>query len=101
VKAYDPVITVRLTEARIAQIASDCLEAVKFVHSKGIMYVYFQIQIISYSHRDVKADNFVYATKQMDSRVVLIDLGFAKEVKKGEKLTQICGTARFAYKYTM
>jgi len=73
----------RFREAEAAEVVAKALEALAYLHSKGI------------AHRDVKPENLVYAHEDRDSRsVTLVDFGFAAEVGGG--LTAPCGTLGYA-----
>ena len=55
------------------------LDALDFMHSKGIM------------HRDMKPENLLLTSKGPDAQLKLADFGFAHHVE-GEQMGDICGT---------
>eukprot|EP00922_Rhytidocystis_sp_ex-Travisia-forbesii_P064223 GHVS01095464.1.p1 GENE.GHVS01095464.1~~GHVS01095464.1.p1 ORF type:complete len:365 (-),score=41.65 GHVS01095464.1:339-1433(-) len=73
----------RFSEQDASQIAGQVFRAIAHCHFNGIV------------HRDIKAENFLFRTKEDNSEVVLIDFGFATPVAEGEMLTQVCGSPRY------
>lgn len=56
------------------------IESLAYCHSKGIL------------HRDIKLDNILLDTKGI---IKICDFGVGKIVKKGEKMTEQCGTPAY------
>lgn len=54
-----------------------------FIHSQGVV------------HCDIKPDNFAFENSAMDSRIKLIDFGFAQVYSWNSRLTQVCGTPHY------
>lgn len=71
----------RYTERQTITAVSQMFHAVSYLHGNNIC------------HRDLKLENWVYATSQMNSRLKLIDFGFSKVMHDTEPMTEILGTA--------
>ena len=67
-------------EKIIATIIMKILHSISYCHSKGI------------SHRDLKPDNIIFESPDIDSDIKLIDFGLSKKFKSSEKLHSILGT---------
>jgi calcium-dependent protein kinase len=79
----------RLQERKI-YAEKDAIEATKqmlralgYLHSHGVV------------HRDVKLENFLYASEANDSLLKLIDFGFAKFWDPSTKMTAACGSLAY------
>lgn len=72
------------SEARAARIMKSLLEAVHYLHQKGIV------------HRDIKPENILFESKFEDSDVKLIDFGLSRKHRKGDaSMTSPVGTAYY------
>uniref|UniRef100_A0A0K0G4B9 phosphorylase kinase n=1 Tax=Strongyloides venezuelensis TaxID=75913 RepID=A0A0K0G4B9_STRVS len=69
--------SVRLSEKKVRNIMTQLFDGVAYLHSLNIV------------HRDLKLENILCIT---ESRVVISDFGFAKQLKKGELLRDLFGT---------
>ena len=72
-------------EARVATMVSQMLSAILFCHRSGVV------------HRDIKLQNFMYASPAADAELKLIDFGFACEVRRGdaEQMSERLGTPSY------
>jgi calcium-dependent protein kinase len=61
----------------------DMVSAVHYLHTKCIM------------HRDLKLENFLFATKSVNSPLILIDFGLSKRFEPGEILSQRVGSCYY------
>ncbi|XP_045771219.1 phosphorylase b kinase gamma catalytic chain, skeletal muscle/heart isoform isoform X2 [Maniola jurtina] len=68
---------VTLSEKKTRYIMRQVLEGVRFIHRKNIV------------HRDLKPEN-ILLDDQLNVKIT--DFGFAKMLKEGEKLFELCGT---------
>jgi len=66
-----------LTEAEMAYVCLEVLQALDYIHMKGRL------------HRDIKSDNILLSC---NGRVVLGDFGSAAQVKRGTKMNAVVGT---------
>ena len=70
----------KLLESISRNIFKQLIETIKYIHSKGIFY------------RDIKPDNFLL---NINNNIKLCDFGVSKEIKKGQLITDSCGTSAF------
>ena len=70
----------RLKEDLAKCLFKQIIEALSYCHSKSIL------------HRDIKLDNILL---DANGRVKICDFGVGKIVKKGEKMTEQCGTPAY------
>mmetsp|Transcript_17231 Transcript_17231/g.21483 ORF Transcript_17231/g.21483 Transcript_17231/m.21483 type:complete len:896 (-) Transcript_17231:292-2979(-) len=68
------------TEAACARLVKQMLNAVRYIHDKGIV------------HRDLKLENFLFSSHDAGSELKMIDFGLSKHFKKGEFQDQAVGT---------
>lgn len=67
----------RLNEEQIATISSQCLKALEYIHSEGVI------------HRDIKSDSILLCS---DGTVKLSDFGFCAQGKKQKFKKGMLGT---------
>lgn len=60
--------------------------------STGLIHIHSK----SFVHRDLKPDNLMYVTKDLNSDIKIIDFGLAGDCSGGQKCTTPCGTAHYA-----
>ena len=70
----------KLSETISRNIFIQLIETIKYIHSKGIV------------HRDIKPDNILL---NLNNSIKLCDFGVSKEIKKGQLITDSCGTPAF------
>ena len=70
----------KLSESISRNIFKQLIETIKYIHSKGIV------------HRDIKPDNILL---NINNNIKLCDFGVSKEIKKGQLITDSCGTPAF------
>ena len=68
------------TESECARLVKNMLNAVRYLHSKGII------------HRDLKLENFLFSSKSQDSELKMIDFGLSKHFRYGEQQHEAVGT---------
>jgi serine/threonine protein kinase len=68
------------TEAECARLVKQMLNAVRYLHSKGII------------HRDLKLENFLFSGTEKDSELKMIDFGLSKHFRYGEVQHEAVGT---------
>lgn len=73
----------RFGEHDAAAIGKQMLSSVSYIHRHHI------------AHRDIKAENFLFSTKDMSSPLKMIDFGMATVVKPGEYLDALCGSPHY------
>ena len=69
----------RYTESDARDVMKTALEALTYCHKLNVM------------HRDIKPENFILVNKTFNSPIKLIDFGFARVLKEGEKLSDLRG----------
>lgn len=75
----------RFTEKDAVTCVRQILEAIAYLHDKGIV------------HRDIKPENLLYVTPDDNSQLVLADFGIAKSLSSSnEKLTTTAGSFGYA-----
>eukprot|EP01071_Lankesteria_metandrocarpae_P008235 Lankesteria_metandrocarpae@DN4909_c0_g1_i1.p1 len=72
-----------LNEADAAVLCSQMLMAMQHLHERKI------------AHRDVKAENFIFKTKEDISPLKLIDFGMSSQLDENVMLTEICGSPHY------
>uniref|UniRef100_A0A6U6KNF2 Protein kinase domain-containing protein n=1 Tax=Odontella aurita TaxID=265563 RepID=A0A6U6KNF2_9STRA len=68
------------TEAECARLIMQMLCAVRYIHSKGIV------------HRDLKLENFLFASRRPDAPLKMIDFGLSKHFNIGDTQCEVVGT---------
>lgn len=68
------------TEQDCARLVKQMLNAVRYLHSKGIV------------HRDLKLENFLFQSIESDSDLKMIDFGLSKHFETGEIHNEAVGT---------
>ncbi|CAB9516822.1 MAP kinase-activated protein kinase 2 (Fragment) [Seminavis robusta] len=68
------------TESECARLVKNMLNAVRYLHSKGII------------HRDLKLENFLFSSTSQDSELKMIDFGLSKHFRYGEQQHEAVGT---------
>jgi serine/threonine protein kinase len=71
----------QMNEEDVAVVMEQIVRAVAYMHSRDVC------------HRDIKLENIMYATKDEDSPIKLIDFGLSNRFTRGVKMLQACGTA--------
>lgn len=82
---FDRIIELgHFTENDARSVMKQVVEAVAYLHNKGIV------------HRDVKPENILYLNELANLPIVLADFGIAKKVADGELITQSAGLFGYA-----
>ena len=68
------------TEEKTVELLKQTLSAVTYLHSQGIV------------HRDLKLENFLFATKEDNSILKMIDFGLSKHFKYDDVHSEKVGT---------
>lgn len=71
----------QMNEEDVAVVVEQIVRAVAYMHSQNVC------------HRDIKLENIMYASKDEDSPIKLIDFGLSNQFTRGVKMLQACGTA--------
>jgi len=71
----------QMNEEDVAVVTEQIVRAVAYMHFRNVC------------HRDIKLENIMYATKEDDSPIKLIDFGLSNRFTRGVKMLQACGTA--------
>merc|ERR1719379_2490599 len=59
------------------------LSALQYIHS------------LSICHRDIKAENFLFAGKSISSPLKMIDFGMATKISEGKIFAELCGSPHY------
>lgn len=87
---FDRIIsTSHFTESLAAQLFSQMLSAVVYLHYMNVV------------HRDIKPENFMFSSSAEDSVLKLIDFGVAKAVDSGESLSTRIGSPYYISPQTL
>lgn len=70
----------KLTENIAKFIFRQIIEALQYIHSQNVV------------HRDIKLDNILI---DLSNNIKLCDFGVSKEYKRGELMTEQCGTPAY------
>eukprot|EP00299_Pterocystis_sp_00344_P012404 c5953_g1_i1.p1 GENE.c5953_g1_i1~~c5953_g1_i1.p1 ORF type:complete len:338 (-),score=73.27 c5953_g1_i1:17-1030(-) len=70
----------KYTEADAKHVVRDILEAVAYLHDKGVV------------HRDLKPENLIFVKPDDDANLKITDFGFATVMAGSRRLTLACGT---------
>jgi serine/threonine protein kinase len=82
---FDRIIEKSHTEHEARCIFTQILNAVSYLHSKGI------------AHRDLKPENILLETKD-SMKIKVTDFGLARIVGEREMMTTLCGTPQYVGK---
>jgi calcium-dependent protein kinase len=70
----------RYNEVHCAKLVKQMLGSLHYIHARGII------------HRDLKLENFLFASEKHDSPIKMIDFGLSKHFEIGEQLNERVGT---------
>lgn len=70
----------KLTESMAKFIFKQIIEALNYVHAKGIV------------HRDIKLDNILI---DLQNNIKICDFGVSRQIKKGDEMHDQCGTPAY------
>ena len=73
----------RYSERDAAKVARQMLEAISYCHAHNVC------------HRDLKLENWVYASPEIDAPLKLIDFGFSRIFNPGIPMTHVHGTVYY------
>eukprot|EP00746_Dinoflagellata_sp_MGD_P025752 gnl/MRDRNA2_/MRDRNA2_160646_c0_seq1.p1 gnl/MRDRNA2_/MRDRNA2_160646_c0~~gnl/MRDRNA2_/MRDRNA2_160646_c0_seq1.p1 ORF type:complete len:484 (+),score=112.67 gnl/MRDRNA2_/MRDRNA2_160646_c0_seq1:204-1655(+) len=73
----------RFQETDASAIGRQMLSAVNYIHQMGIC------------HRDIKAENFMFAENSISSPLKMIDFGMATKFTPNQVLTELCGSPHY------
>ncbi|XP_044753134.1 ribosomal protein S6 kinase alpha-5-like [Coccinella septempunctata] len=74
----------QFTEGEAAMIMKKLVDAVSFIHSRGVV------------HRDLKPENLVFTSLDEDAEIKIVDFGFARLKEEKESLHTPCYTLQYA-----
>lgn len=81
---FDRVVQMHhFSEVDASIVSSQILRAIGYLHDRCIM------------HRDIKAENFMFADKTAEASIQMIDFGFACTFKPGEIFSDLVGTVNY------
>jgi len=72
---------VHYTEAKCARLIKQIVDAVRYIHDRGII------------HRDLKLENFMFSNESADSELRMIDFGLSKHFALGDVQDEAVGSA--------
>ena len=72
---------VHYTEAKCARLIKQIVDAVRYIHDRGII------------HRDLKLENFMFSSMSADSELRMIDFGLSKHFALGDVQDEAVGSA--------
>lgn len=73
----------RFMDSDASKLAKGMLSAVEYLHSQNVV------------HRDIKAENFVFAGHDIESGLKMIDFGMAAYFERCKYLTELCGSPHY------
>jgi calcium/calmodulin-dependent protein kinase (CaM kinase) II/calcium/calmodulin-dependent protein kinase I len=84
---FDRIVSkAKYTEKEARQVSVQVLDALRFMHEKGIM------------HRDLKPENLMMASASDDTDLRLVDFGLSAKLNPGERLSgkeNVCGSPMY------
>ena len=72
---------VHYTEAKCARLIKQIVDAVRYIHDRGII------------HRDLKLENFMFSNESAGSELRMIDFGLSKHFSNGDVQDEAVGSA--------
>lgn len=73
----------RFSEKNAVVLGKQMLQATEYIHN------------INIAHRDIKAENFMFAEPCIHSKVKMIDFGMATKFQPNQVLTELCGSPHY------